>query len=195
MSGTGEFRTLSSSRCSRPACRGVMHPLIDARHSARGSSRFPVAFPSRNRFAPAMNGTRHHEKKRPELTFRVWSGRVIHARFHRATFTSGSKAADILDLDSSAVIRCDPAQLKNATVRKTTLSRPSPPRPDALVNHLCLASLIMSGGPSFRSGSLSSSRVGGILGVMYSIPLRRALVTTPTCRIRKALPAPNAQSR
>ena len=31
--------------------------------------------------------------------------------------------------------------------------------------------------------------LGGILGVMYSIPLRRALVTTPICRIRKASPA------
>jgi uncharacterized oligopeptide transporter (OPT) family protein len=32
--------------------------------------------------------------------------------------------------------------------------------------------------------------VGGILGVMYTIPLRRALVTNPTCPTRKASPPP-----
>jgi hypothetical protein len=32
--------------------------------------------------------------------------------------------------------------------------------------------------------------VGGILGVMYTVPLRRALVTNPTCPIPKASPPP-----
>ena len=37
-------------------------------------------------------------------------------------------------------------------------------------------------------GSFAICAIGGALGVMYTIPLRRALVTTQICRIRKALP-------
>jgi putative OPT family oligopeptide transporter len=146
--------------------------------------RFPVAFPARNRFAPAMNGNLEiDEKKRPELTFRgVVIGVIITLVFTAANVYAGLKAALTFSTSipaaviSMAILR----SFKNATIQENNIVQTVASAAGTLSSIIfVLPGLIMIGYwtdfPFWTSFWICA--LGGILGVMYSIPLRRALVT------------------
>jgi len=101
------------------------------------------------------------------------------------TFATSIPAAVI----SMAILRA----MKNATIQENNIVQTVASAAGTLSSIIfVLPGLIIvgwwTGFPFWISFGICAA--GGILGVMYTIPLRRALVTIRTCRIRKAWPAP-----
>ena len=98
--------------------RTANHPRI-----ARGIQPFAIAFASRNRFAPAMNGNLDlDEKKRPELTFRgLVIGVIITLVFTAANVYAGLKAALTFSTSIPAAV-ISMAILRSSTASKVAAS-------------------------------------------------------------------------
>jgi putative OPT family oligopeptide transporter len=123
------------------------------------------------------------EKKRPELTFRgVVIGVIITLVFTAANVYAGLKAALTFSTSipaaviSMAILR----HFKNATIQENNIVQTVASAAGTLSSIIfVLPGLIMIGYwtdfPFWTSFWICA--LGGILGVMYSIPLRRALVT------------------